>query len=111
MSFMRLTFGDISALAAVGGVLLVPLVIGGAAGSALEGVAGAGTNEADVIRAGQLGSSPGPGQIIAGAGSERPATRSDGARRQTGARSTVAPARAPRAERGVPVDSPAEGAP
>jgi hypothetical protein len=113
MSFMRLTFGDISALAAVGGVLLVPLVIGGAAGSALEGVAGAGTNEADVIRAGELGSSPGRGQISAGAGSERRATRPDGARGQTdsGARSTIAPAGAPRGKRAVPVDSSSEGAP
>jgi hypothetical protein len=111
MSFMRLTFGDISAFAAVGGVLFVPLLVGGATGSALEGVGGAGTTETDVIRADELGSSPGRGQISAGVGSDRPATGPDGARRQTGARSTTAPARAPRAERGVPVDSPAEGAP
>jgi hypothetical protein len=53
---MRLTFGDISAIVAVGGVLLVPVVIGGAAGSGLEGVAGAGTTDVEVIRAHPLDS-------------------------------------------------------
>jgi hypothetical protein len=51
---MRVTFGDISAFVAVGGVLLVPVVIGGASGSGLEGVAGAGTGGVEVIRADPL---------------------------------------------------------
>jgi hypothetical protein len=53
---MRVTFGDISAIVAVGGVLAVPVLIGGAAGSGLEGLAGAGTGEVDVIRADPLDS-------------------------------------------------------
>jgi hypothetical protein len=112
MSFMRLTFGDISALAAVGGVLLVPMVIGGATGASLDGVAGAGTNEADVIRTGELGADTRQAQISAGGGgSDGPAGGPEGARIQRGARSTIAPAREPRGGRGAPADSSSAEAP
>jgi hypothetical protein len=59
-SVMRVTFGDISAILAVGGVLFVPVLVGGAAGSGLEGLVGAGTGDVDVIRAGPLGATDRP---------------------------------------------------
>lgn len=79
---MRVTFGDISAIVAVGGVLAAPVLIGGAAGSGLDGVAGAGTGEVDVIRADPLGSPRRP----------RPASAATEVRRATnraGARPTA----------------------
>lgn len=38
MSIMRLTFGDISAVLAVGAVVTLPVVLGGAAGAEVQGV-------------------------------------------------------------------------
>jgi hypothetical protein len=46
---MRLRFGDISALLAVGGVLVVPVFIAGASSSDLQGLGGAGAAEIDIV--------------------------------------------------------------
>jgi hypothetical protein len=49
MSTMRLRFGDISALLAVGGVLVVPVFIAGASSSDLQGLGGARAAEIDIV--------------------------------------------------------------
>jgi hypothetical protein len=109
---MRVTFGDISAIVAVGGVLLVPVLIGGAAGSGLEGVAGAGTSDVDVIRADPLGSPGGVRRIrSSGASPARPTLRPAARRARGAGRPTSAPVRGTRTspDRRAPVDSRGSG--
>lgn len=118
MSVMRVTFGDISAILAVGGVLLVPVLIGGAAGSDLEGVAGAGTTGVDVIRADPLRASNSARRSpSAGVGRARPVVRASARRASRPGASTsaqtrrVPPAPALRAPIGSRSATPRQAAP
>jgi hypothetical protein len=101
-SVMRVTFGDIYAILAVGGVLFVPVLIGGAAGSGLEGLAGAGTSDVDVIQAGPLGATDRPRRTRPETDIRRarPTSGTTAGRQRGPQRSTRAPLRNARASRG-----------
>jgi hypothetical protein len=104
MSIMRLTSGDISVVFAVSAALAVSIVIGGAAGSDVQGVDAA-DDRVDEIRTAPLRSGRAEGRSN-GLGGERGTSPTPRSRRERDAGFSAAPVRVapPSRRRGTPVE-------